>query len=298
MQEHLNSILLETGIEQADIDTILALPETAKDAKPEDLEKVKQALQPYIGKLHSTVATQVKNDPKFWEGLDGTNVNAEFKKKLEAEQYGRAANIVRQKTLKGLGLTEDDVKDLSDDDKNKLEVFVQKAAEKFSTTKSGDKATQQQLLEARKKLEDLELDIPTREEKIKQDYETRFNSEKLDFIILSELAGMKLKVPANYLLQKLSSELKEENAFVVNGLTAAPKQKANPALDILEGTKVLSLKDLIVKKLTADNLLAGDDKTDNKKSGVIEADVEPKGDGTLTISSHIADKIKARETAS
>jgi hypothetical protein len=284
-QEHLNTLITSAGIEAADIEAILALP---ADAKPEDFK-----VDDYVGKIKTNIETQVKNDPKFWESLSTENVHADFKKKLESEQYGRAANITRQKVLKGLGLTEADITDLPEEDKNKLEVFVTKAAEKFAATKSSDKQLQQQLVETRKKLEDLELDIPTREGKIKQDYETKFNSEKLDFIILAELATVEnLKAPAQYLVAKLAAELKDEYAFVVNGLSALPKQKANPNLDVLDGSKAVTLKELMVKKLTADGLIAAP-AAPGKTGGKVTVDVHPDEKGGLGISSHIMDKINA-----
>ncbi len=285
-QEHLNNIITAAGIAKEDFDAILALPADAADFKPED----------YVGKIKTNMETLVKNDPKFWEGLDENNVNDTLKKKIEAQQYGRASNIVKQKTLKALGLKEEDLKNLSEEDKKQFEVYVSKAAETFAATKTGDKEMQKQLQEARQKLEDLETDIPTREGKIKQEYEAKYNNEKLDFIILAELGTLdNLKTPAKYLVDRLSKELKEENAFVVNGLNANPKQKANPNLDILEGSKVLTLKDLIVKKLTADGMI-GEPAT-AKQSGTTKATVEPNGSGGLAISSHIADKIKANTTA-
>lgn len=286
-QTHLNTVLTEAGLEAADIESILAVAEDATDF---DAKAV-------VGKITSARETALKNDPKFWEALDENNVNEAFKKKIEAQQYGRAANIVRQKTLKTLGLVEDDFKDLPEEDKNKLEVFITKAAEKYATSKAGDKDLQQQLVSARKKLEELELDIPAREGKIKQDFEAKFNDEKLDFIILAELATVaNLKAPAQYLVQKLSAELREENAFVVEGLKASPKQKANPALDVLDGAKVLTLKDLIVRKLTADGLIeAAPDPTKLKQRTTVE--VDPDGKGGLEISGHIAEKIKANTPA-
>lgn len=286
-QEHLNSLLTASGLEAADIETILALPAEDKEFKPDD----------YVGKIITSAETKVKNDPKFWEGLDENNVNEGLKKKIEAQQYGRAANIVRQKALKALGMKEDDLTDLTDDEKKNVETFITKAAEKYASSKVSDKQLQADLQAARKKLEDLEADIPTREGKIKQDYETKFNNEKLDFIILAELATVEnLKAPAQYLVQKLSAELKDENAFVVNGLKATPKQKANPNLDILDGSKALTLKDLIVKKLTADGLIAEPAKP-GKQTGSFRADVEPDGTGGLAISSDVLAKIKANQPA-
>jgi hypothetical protein len=288
-QEHLNTLVTTAGLEADDIKAILELPADTKDFKPED----------YVTKIRGNVETQIKNDPKFWEGLDENNVNEGLRKKIEAQQYGRAANIVRQKALKALGMKEDDLSDLTDEEKKSVETYVSKAAEKYAASKVSDKQLQADLLAARKKLEDLEADIPTREGKIKQDYETKFNNEKLDFIILAELATVEnLKAPASYLIKELAASLKEENAFQVNGLKAIPKQKSNPNLDVLEGAKALTLKDLIVKKLKADGLINEQQQQQQSGKGKVTVDVEPDNKGNLAISSHILDKIKANSPAS
>lgn len=287
-QQHLNTLITASGLPEDDIATILALPEDAKDFKPDD----------YQAKIRTSIETAVKNDPKFWEGLDENNVNEGFKKKIESQQYGRAAGVAKGKVLKALGITEEDLSDLTAEEKAKYEVVIAKAAEKFATNKSGDKETQKLLIEARKKLEELETDIPVREGKIKQDYEKMMSDEKLDFIILAELAGIEnLKAPASYLARELTAALKEENYFVINGIKAQPKQKANPTLDMLEGSKVLSLKDLIVKKLKADGLIDEKEPSGGKQGGKIKVDVDPDGKGGLAISSHIMEQIKANQPA-
>lgn len=278
--------MTSVGLEQTDIDAVLALPADTQDFKPES----------YTGKIHTSIETKVKNDPSFWEGLDENNVNETLKKKIEAQQYGRAANIVRQKTLKALGLKEEDLADIPEEERKNLETFISKAGEKYASSKAGDKELQKQLQETRKKLEDLEADIPVKETKLKQEYETAFNNEKLDFIILAELATIEnLKAPAQYLASKITSELKSENNFVISGMKAHPKQKANPALDILDGSKVVGLKDLIIKKLKADNLIE-EKPAPPPRNGKVE--IEPDGKGGLEISSHILNKINANIPAS
>lgn len=284
--EHLNALVAAAGLEATDLEAVMALPAETTDFKPDE----------YVGKIRANIETQVKNDPTFWEKLDENNVNDVLKKKIEAQQYGRAANIVRQKALKSLGLKEEDMADLSEDEKKNIETFISKAAEKYASTKVSDKQLQADLVAARKKLEELETEIPTRESKIKQEIEAKYNSEKLDYLILAELAAVEnLKAPAQYLLPKLAAELKGEFAFVVDGHKAVPKQKDNPALDVLDGAKVLGLKDLIVKKLTADGLIETKADPNPPGKGKTKVVVDPDEKGGLAISSHILDKIKEQE---
>lgn len=278
--EHIKQVLTNSGIDDADFEIINALPADHKDFKADD----------YVGKARTSFETQIKNDPKFWEGLDENNVNDTLKKKIEAQQYGRASNIVRQKTLKAFGLSEDDFADLAEEDKKKFEVFIGKAADKYAATKAGDKQLQKDLVDARKRIEEFETKIPADNEALKADYEGKLNNEKLDFIVLAELASVQgLKVPANYIADKVAAELKNNYSLKVNGLKADVKQKENAALDVLEGSKILGLKDLITKILIRDGLIAEGQKPETS-SGKTTIEVEGK-DGELQVSSHILDKI-------
>lgn len=287
-QQHLNTVLTEAGIDAKDIETILGLPAEDTTFKAGD----------YVGKINSGAETRLKNDPKFWEGLDENNVNETLKKKIESQQYGRANNIVRQKVMKAFGLKDEDLADMTDDEKKSLETYVTKAAEKYTSTKASDKELQKELIAAKKRAEELEADIPVKEGALKTSLEAKYNNEKIDFIILAELATIEnLKAPAQYLLANLAASLKEENAFVISGVKAQPKQKANPALDVLDGAKVLTLKDLIVKKLTADGLI-GDKPDPLKNSGRSKVDVDPDGKGGLKISPHIMAQIEKNKVAS
>jgi hypothetical protein len=282
-QEHLNTLLEGAGLDATDVAAILALPADAADFNPAD----------YTGKIKTTFETSIKNDASFWESLNTENVNAEFKKKIEAEQFGRTSNIGRQKILKGLGYTDADTADFSDEEKKDLSLFVTKLADKFATSKATDKEVQAQLIEARKNYEELQASVPERETALKASIETNYNNEKLDFIILGELSAIEgLKAPAVYLAANIAATLKAEFAFNIEGFKANPMQKEKPTLQVVEGTKVLTLRDLIVKKLTTDGLIGEVKKADPKK-GAVTVDVDPDGKGTLGISSHILDKAKA-----
>lgn len=297
-QEQLIEVLTEAGAEKADIDALIALTNPAADAKPEDLEAHKKALEPFITKILGNTATKIKNDAKFWEGLDENNVNEAFKKKIEAQQYGRASNISRTKIMQGLGYTDADITDMPEEDKKNLEVFAKKLAEKFSANKATDKEMQKELVAARQKLETLEADIPVKEEKIKQDAQKQFDAEKLNFIVLAALSGVKgLKVKPSLVVKQITEELLAENHFVVDGWKAAPKQKDKPTLDVLDGSKVLTLEDLVNKKLIAEDLLEKEDADEKKKTGIItKVDITPK-DGTLQMSGHVAEMLRQQEEA-
>lgn len=284
MSKHIETILTTIGVPAEKLAEIKGIADDSADFKPDEI----------IGLIRDNVANQVRNDPKFWETLDEKNVNEEFRKKIESNQYGRASNIVRQKFLKGLGMTEADFADLPEEDRMKLETFIPKVAEKFATSKANDKQLQQELIEARKKAEEAEAKIPDLEKTISEKLISQHNQEKLQFLVLAEMAslGEELTVPAQYLVDAMVKHLSETAAFEFAGLSAKPKQKANPNLDIVDGSKTLTLKDLIVNKLNADKLLQKKDEQERRKVG--KADVETDEHGGLAISSHIMARIKEK----
>lgn len=283
MSKHIETLLASAGLSPEMVKEVLELPEDKQpEFKPDS----------YLEAIRTSQETVIKNDPKFWEALDENNVNETLRKKIEAQQYGRASNIARQNVIKALGFKEDDFNDLPDEGRRNFEIFMAKAAEKYASSKASDKQMQAELVEARKKYEELEAALPGREDKIKQEYDAKFNEKVVDLAILTELGSIEgLKVPANYLLPLLSAKIKAEYGLEVDGFKVNPKQKANPKLDILEGSKALGLKDLLVKHLKADNLIGEAPPANNGNSGSVQVDVDPDGKGKLGISSHVMAKI-------
>lgn len=282
MQKHLEEVLAKTGLTPEQVKTIADLPEDAKDFKPED----------HVTAIRSSVETAIKNDANFWEGLDEKNVGQPLLKKIEANQYGRAANIVRSTILKATGLTEKDFEALGEEGK-KIEVFGKEFAKKMTEGKVTDKELQTKLIEANTKIAELEGSLPEIETKFKTQYETKANDEKVDFIVLAHLGSLQsgLKAPAHYIADKVAAKLKADYAIVVTGTTAALKQKSNPQLDVLtdNNTKRLTLEDAIKKIVTDDGLF--EVKKTEKEKGQNEIEIE--GAGKLKLG-HVSDKIKKR----
>lgn len=113
MQKHLEQVLTDVGISADEVKKLVELPEDAKDFKTDT----------YVAGIRTTQETAIKNDPKFYEGLNKDNLPKEFVKQLETEQYGRAASLVRTNMLKAVGLTEKDFEALGDEGK-KIDVFT------------------------------------------------------------------------------------------------------------------------------------------------------------------------------
>lgn len=282
MQKHLEEVLTATGLPADQVKALVELPENAPDFKPDT----------YVAPIRTNVETQVKNDPKFYETLNKENLPKEFVQKLEAEQYGRSAAIVRSNMLKAVGLKEDDFKDLGEEGK-KIDVFTPAFVKKLSEGKITDKELQAKLIEANQQIETLKGEVPKLEEKYKGQFDAQIAEYQLSSSALAHLASVQgLKAPAKYLNTDIVNQLKTKYAFeVVNGVPE-PRQKDKPTLKVLtdNNTKELTLAGAIDAILKADGLI------DPKATTKVETKVDIKTDGAggLKISSNVNDKISKR----
>jgi hypothetical protein len=275
------TLLTAAGLPAEKVAELSAIPADQWEAfKPDD----------YVGLLRSGAETALKNDPKFWEGLDESNVNEGFKKKIEASQFGRAAGIAKQKVLKAFGMTEADLADLTAEEQAKYEIVISKAAEKYASSKVSDKQLQQDLLNERKKFEELTASLPEKETAYKTKLEGEYFDKTLGLLTLGDLSKVEgLKSPVKYVLPTVLAELKETYDFEVKGFDIKPLQKGTK-LSVIEGSKELSLTDLIDRIITRDKL--AEPKVIKKEPIIGSVIIEPK-DGKLGVSSHIAAAINA-----
>src|SRR5690349_13344264 len=143
MSKHIETLLTSAGIPAEDATRIASLPE----AEQETFD-----VKPYVEKIKTNYQTQLQNDPSFFNDLTLEKLPADIKKKLESGQYARATNVAKEKIAKALGFTAEEIKEFEADDYKALDYYVQAVVEKWTKNKSGDKETQQQLIEARKQL--------------------------------------------------------------------------------------------------------------------------------------------------
>lgn len=234
------TLLSTIGIPADDVTKIISLPEDQQasfDAKP------------YAEKVKANYQTQLQNDPAFFSELTLDKLPVEVKKKLENSQFGRAAKIAQDRILKGLGLTENDLADLTDEQRQKLEEFIPAVTEKYTKTKAGDKQLQADLIEARKRLEALD----GLEEKLKGKYESEANQKITSAIfnaaLIGELSAIQgLKIPAGDIAATANNILQNKYAFErVGDYAVELRQKANPQMKVLkEGSShELTLKDAL-----------------------------------------------------
>jgi hypothetical protein len=287
MPKHIDDILLAAGIPAEDVVKLNTLPEADQatfDAKP------------YVDKVRTNYSTQLANDPAFFTDLTLDKLPPEVKKKVESAQYGRAANITRDKFLKGLGMTEEDIADLTPEQKEKLELYIPAVTEKYAKTKAGDKQLQNDLIATRKELEKFD----GYEDKMKLKYDTEYNDKYtaavLNSALLGELSSIPgLKINAADIAKTAHDLLNNKFDFErVGDFGVELRQKGNKAMKVLKpnSSHELTLKDALLEIATERGWIEKQQQGGNG-SGIVQGAVIPGANGQLkmTLPPHLADKI-------
>lgn len=288
MVKHVETILTSLGVTPEDIAAIDAVPEA--DQPTFDVN-------PFVDKVKGNYQTQFKNDATFFDDLTLEKLPAEVKKKLESNQYGRAATITRDKLLKGLGMSEADYADLTEEQKEKLELFVPAIAERYAKTKAGDKQLQSDLIEARKKLESFEGIEETMKTKYEGEANQKVTAAIFNAALIGELSAIEgLKIPASDIAATLNQILQSKYGFErVGDFAIELRQKANPAMKVLKGntSQELTLREAIAEIATERNWVEKKAEGDGKGGGKVK--IEPDGKGNLAmIPPHLQSKISSK----
>jgi len=293
MPKHIDDILLAAGIPAEDVVKL----NTVKD---EDLQSFDN--KPYVEKIKTNYSTQLANDPAFFTDLTLDKLPIEVKKKVESAQYGRAANITRDKFLKGLGMTEEDIADLTDEQKQKLETFIPLTTEKWTKKNASAKDIQEQLIAERKLREELQKKLsPEWEKEIETKHETkaeaRITSAIFNAALIGELSSIQgLKIPAGDIAATANNILQSKYGFErIGDYSVELRQKDNKAMKVLKpnSSHELTLKDALLEIATERGWIE-DKKDDSKDKGKGVVTVVTPTNGKLTMSPHIADKISQK----
>lgn len=283
---HLEQVATAAGLTPDAVKAIVELPADAKDFTPDA----------HVTALRDNVATALKNDAAFYEGLTVDKLPQPVQKALEAQQYGRAATIARTNMLKTAGLKEDDFKELGEEGK-KLDVFIPALIAKFAAGKITDKQLQEGLQKANQELEELKGQLPTLEKKYADQYETKVAGFQNSANVLATIAQVPgLKVPASLVGRAVQEKLAATYALVlVNGQTEL-RQLSNPQLKVLvdNGTKELTLERAVTEILNTEKAIdeGAAKKATTKETGKTE--IENNGDGTLKLSTHVNGRLAKR----
>jgi hypothetical protein len=282
-QTHLEQVLTASGLPADQVKALVELPADAPEFKTDG----------YIAPIRTNVETAVKNDPKFYEGLNKENLPKEFLKTLENEQYGRSAAVVRTNMMKALGLKEDDFKELGEDGK-KIEVFGPAFAKKIAEGKVTDKELQQKLIDAHKELEDMKAGQPELEKKYQGEAAKTVADFQFQTGVLSTLASVQgLKAPAKYLANGITATLKGKYAFEIVDGEPQLRQKDKPDLKVLVDNKELTLAGAIQGILEADGLV--EKKGTKTEHSTHKVDVDGDQGKGLKMHSGVKSKIEKRK---
>jgi len=291
MPKHIVDLLTNLGMPAEDAAKIDSLPEAEQatfDAKP------------YAEKVRANYQTQFQNDPEFFSGITVDKLPPAVKKQIESAQFGRAAKITTDKLVKALGMTEADYADLPEETKEKIELLIPAIAEKYTKTKTGDKELQNQLIEARKKLEqygpDYEAGIET---KHKTAAEQRITSAIFNAALIGELSSIPgLKISASDIAKTAHDILQSKYGFErVGDYSVELRQKANPQMKVLkEGSShELTLKDALTELATERGWIEKP-AVATKGNGVVTVTPE-NGALKMIVAPHLQDKISKKIAA-
>lgn len=284
MPSHVETLLTTLGIPAEDASKIISLPEA---------EQATFDSKPYAEKVRTNYQTQFQNDPAFFSDMTIEKLPPDVKKRIEGSQFARAANIARDRLLKGLGFTEADYADFTDEQKKEIDLFVPAIVDKYTKTKAGDKQMQADLQEARRKLEAFG---PEYEAGIKTKYETEANQKITAAIfnanLIGELSAIPgLKIAASDISKTASDLLQSKYGFELIGSTVELRQKANPALKVLKegSSKELTLKEALSDIATERGWI---EKEAGEGKGSGKVTIAPNGKGELAmVPPHLQDKI-------
>lgn len=287
MPNHVETLLTNLGIPAEDAARIIALPEADQATFDNKI---------YTDQVKANYQTQLQNDPNFFNDMTIDKLPPEIKKKIESSQFGRAAAIVRDKFLKGLGMTEADLADLTEDQKEKLEQYIPAVTDKYAKTKAGDKQLQADLIEARKKLESFEGYEDTIKTKYEGESNAKITSAIFNAALIGELSTIPgLKISASDIAKTANDILQSKYSFERIGDYAVElRQKANPAMKVLKNgsSQELTLKEAL-SEIAAERGWVDKEQEGSKGGGVIN--IAPNGKGSLSmIPPHLQNKISKK----
>lgn len=282
MAEQHDQILTTLGLPADQIAALNAItPDQMKDFNADT----------FITPISQGMRTALLADNEFLKTIDVTKLPEEVRKPLEQGQYGRFINEYKS-FLKEQGL---DITDLPDKEQNSLKALAKAGFDKHGKKIGAPEALQTlqtQLQAAIAEKEGLQTDWEKKHTEGISSVEAAANARVERMAAFVEVGGFKTVVPASMIADSIQTNLKAIYSITFNTETTSfeVKQKANPQLPVMEGSKVLTYKDVLTKYMKDNNLLAAE-KVEEVTKKVIPAD----GNGqTRQIAGHIAKKIEAQ----
>lgn len=281
-------------------------PEQMKTWKADDAEALK-VFDP--AKLITGVRTGIKNalsnDAEFLGAIPEDKINKEILKKYESGQYARFQNEIIEVAKKKLGLNDEEV--LTAEDRKSIKAMVEKLSHAYAAKNGnveGLKQMQKEKADALQALEEMKTSQP---ELLKKEIEkiTGVNTMKLiktlTKVELSGLEDVRLGVAPQFISEPALNALNAKYAVVLDEHDNLDlKQKANPALDVMDdkGKKLTFAQAL--KAVVLENKLGTEIKEDEKEKIQKKKKLLIEGGGgdddePVVVDSHIQKKIDANK---
>lgn len=279
---HLQQLIEKIGLEKTDVDAIVALPDDAKDFKPED----------YVAKVNTNYENRFLNDNTFLGKIDIAKLPATLTKSIEAGQYGRFINEFKAlATKQGI-----DLADLTEEEAKSLNKMGEKVFEKYKGKLGSPEAVQKLQADLSKALSEkaaLETEAPTKLEEAKKGVRTEMQATIERLMAANELAAIKeLKVRPALVVDGVMQAIRSKYTVTSTKDELVLTQKANPQLEVFDSAgKKITFKDALLAEAKELDLLNPEQKEgDEDKGGKGKHTVTVEGD-EVSIPSFISNKI-------
>ena len=303
MPEQHIQLMKGLGFSDEQIQAVESLtPEQMKSWKPDDPEALK-VFNPneLVTHVQTGLKNVLSNDPEFLKNIPEDKINPDILKKIEKGQYARFQNELVEVATKKLGLED---KELTEEDRKSIKGLAEKMAVTYLSKKGNVQGLQEMQTKLSEALQNLESMKAQHTENLKTELEkvNGANTAKLiktlTKVELSGLDGVKLAVGANFIADPVLSSLSSKYAIVLDENDNLDlKQKANPQLDVLDGTGKKMTFQQALRNAVIENKLGTEEKEegkDEKRKKIIVGGGDGGGDGkTELVPSYIADKINA-----
>jgi hypothetical protein len=291
VDEAYEGVLTALGVPAADITALKGVTaESLKDFKPETI----------VTSLRTNLENTYLNNPEFLGKITPEKLPEKLKKDIESGQYGRFMNELGAVATKA-GI---DLSDLAEDEKKSLSKTAQKILDKYAgklNTPEALNALQKEVQKLTRANTDLEATV---EQKVAAATAaaTQGQNGLLTKLLTENLLGtLGTKVKASALTDGAISLANDLYTLVLNGTTISIKQKANPALDVInKDGSVKTYKQALEEIATGEEWIAKKEEKTTEQIEKEKSEAEKGGTGKVTVKvngnevglpSHIAGKI-------
>lgn len=261
------AVLQNLGLTPEQVAEIAKIDEaTVKDFKPET----------YISQIH----TGLYNNNEFLSKIPTEKLPESVIKSAEAGQYGRFINEAKGFIEKTLGV---DLKDLSEAETKSVKGILTKSFEKYGAKMNNPEALKELQTNLQKTIAEKEGLEQTHTTKLTEEVnrvKSESNQTLTRLIVRTTLQEIGITAKPKFATLEAIEYLNNQYSLVPQGDTISIRQKVNPELDVLKGSKPLTLEEALTEFATKEGILKPATKEEQQESGTVKMNVEK---GSLSI---------------